>query len=45
MSRILAAITLWLSVILTILVTIACSVSIIVAGIIKLLLPVPPVWR
>src|SRR5690606_2861023 len=45
MSRILAAITLWLSVILTILVTIACSVPIIVAGIIKLLLPVPPVWR
>jgi hypothetical protein len=41
MSRLLAAITLLLSIILTILVTIACSVPIIIAGIIKLLLPVP----
>ena len=45
MSRLLAAITLLLSIILTILVTIACSVPIIIAGIIKLLLPVPVVWR
>lgn len=45
MSRLLAAITLPLSIILTILVTVACSVPIIVAGIIKLLLPVPVVWR
>ncbi|EPF0317196.1 acyltransferase [Enterobacter chuandaensis] len=45
MSRLLAAITLPLSIILTILVTIACSVPIIVAGIVKLLLPVPAVWR
>src|SRR5690606_39825740 len=45
MSRFLAAITLLLSILLTILVTVACSVPIIVAGIIKLLLPVPPVWR
>jgi len=45
MSRLLAAITLVLSIILTILVTIACSVPIILAGIIKLLLPVPRVWR
>jgi hypothetical protein len=45
MSRLLAAITLLLSIILTILVTIACSVPIIVAGMIKLLLPVPSVWR
>ena len=45
MSRLLAAITLLLSIILTILVTIACSVPIILAGIIKLLLPVPMVWR
>ncbi|MED5759210.1 acetyltransferase, partial [Enterobacter roggenkampii] len=45
MSRLLAAITLLLSIILTILVTIACSVPIILAGIIKLLLPVPVVWR
>jgi hypothetical protein len=44
MSRLLAAITLLLSIILTILVTIACSVPIIIAGIVKLLLPVP-VWR
>ena len=45
MSRLLAAITLPLSIILTILVTVACSVPIIIAGIIKLLLPVPVVWR
>jgi len=45
MSRLLAAITLVLTVALTILVTVACSVPIIVAGIIKLLLPVPAVWR
>ncbi len=34
-----------LSVALTILVTVACSVPIIIAGIIKLLLPVPAIWR
>ncbi|WP_435928409.1 acyltransferase [Dryocola sp. BD613] len=45
MSRLPAAITLLLSVILTILVTVACSVPIIIAGVIKLLLPVPALWR
>lgn len=45
MSRFFAALTLILSVALTILVTVICSVPIIIAGIIKLLLPVPAVWR
>lgn len=45
MTRILAAITLLLSIVLTILVTIFCSVPIILAGVVKLLLPVPVVWR
>lgn len=45
MSRLLAAITLLLSIVLTILVTILCSVPIILAGLLKLLLPVPAVWR
>ena len=45
MTRILAAITLLLSIVLTILVTIFCSVPIIIAGIVKLLLPVPVIWR
>ncbi|HAG2139934.1 TPA: acyltransferase [Salmonella enterica] len=45
MTRILAAITLPLSIVLTILVTIVCSVPIIVAGMVKLLLPVPGIWR
>lgn len=45
MPRLLAAITLVLSVALAILVTIACSVPIIMAGIVKLLLPVPVIWR
>lgn len=45
MSRLLAAITLPLSIALTIVVTIICSVPIIVAGLIKLLVPVPAVWR
>lgn len=45
MSRILAAITLVLSIALTVLVTLCCSVPIILAGIIKLVLPFPPVWR
>ncbi|ATF94913.1 acyltransferase [Cedecea neteri] len=45
MSRLLAAITLVLSIALTILVTIACSVPIILAGIVKLMLPVPAIWR
>jgi 1-acyl-sn-glycerol-3-phosphate acyltransferase len=45
MSRLLAAITLFFSVALTIVLTVACSVPIIIAGVIKLLLPVPAVWR
>ncbi len=45
MSRILAAITLPISILLTILVTVFCSVPIICAGLIKLLLPIPMVWR
>lgn len=45
MSRLLAASTLILSVALTILLTVACSVPIIMAGIIKLLLPIPAIWR
>lgn len=45
MLRLLAAITLPLSIALTILVTVICSVPIILAGLIKLLLPVPVVWR
>lgn len=45
MSRLLAAITLPLSIALTIVVTIVCSVPIIVAGLIKLLVPIPAVWR
>ena len=45
MSRLLAAFTLLLSVALTILVTVICSVPIIIAGIFKLLLPLPAIWR
>ncbi|NUU65997.1 acyltransferase [Enterobacteriaceae bacterium BIT-l23] len=45
MSRLLATLTLLLSIVLTILVTIGCSVPIIVAGVLKLLLPIPFVWR
>ncbi|MTD37485.1 acyltransferase [Erwinia sp. CPCC 100877] len=45
MSRLLATLTMGLSIALTILVTIGCSVPIIVAGMLKLLLPVPSVWR
>lgn len=45
MSRLLAAITLLLSVALTIVLTVFCSVPIIIAGIIKLLLPIPIIWR
>ena len=45
MSRLLAAITLPLSIALTIVVTIICSVPIIIAGLIKLLVPVTAVWR
>jgi 1-acyl-sn-glycerol-3-phosphate acyltransferase len=45
MSRLLATLTLLFSVVLTILVTIGCSVPIIVAGVLKLLLPIPFVWR
>lgn len=45
MARLLATVTLLLSIALTIVVTILCSVPIILAGLIKLLLPVPFVWR
>lgn len=45
MPRLLAAIMLLLNIALTILVTILCSIPIIVAGIVKFLLPVPTVWR
>ena len=45
MSRLLAAITLPLSIALTILVTIICSVPIIIAGLIKLLVSIPAVWH
>lgn len=45
MTRILAAITFLLSIVLTILVTIFCFVLIIIAGIVKLLLLVPVIWR
>jgi len=45
MSKLIAAITLFLSIALTIIVTVFCSVPIIVAGILKLLLPVPAAWR
>jgi len=45
MSRLLAAITLPISIALTILLTILCSIPIILAGIIKLVLPVPAIWR
>ncbi|WP_342322865.1 acyltransferase [Kosakonia sp. BYX6] len=45
MSRFLAVSTLVLSVLLTILVTVVCSVPIIVAGMLKLLLPIPFLWR
>lgn len=45
MSRLLAVIILFLSVLLTILVTIICSVPIIIAGMLKLLIPVPALWR
>ncbi|MGK9173609.1 acyltransferase [Yokenella regensburgei] len=45
MSRLLAVFTLMISSVLTIVVTILCAVPIIMAGMIKLLLPVPPLWR
>ncbi|WP_318370239.1 acyltransferase [Enterobacter sp.] len=45
MSRLRAAFTLLLSVALTILVTVLCSVPIILAGLIKILLPIPGVWH
>ncbi|MFU0968461.1 acyltransferase [Kluyvera ascorbata] len=45
MSRLLAAITLPISIALTILLTILCSIPIILAGIIKLIFPVPVIWR
>lgn len=45
MARLLATVTLLLSIALTIVVTILCSVPIILAGLVKLLLPVPFVWR
>ncbi|WP_226573706.1 acyltransferase [Mangrovibacter yixingensis] len=45
MSRLFATIVLLLSIFLTVLVTVFFSVPIICAGLIKLLLPVPGVWR
>ncbi|MEO3992497.1 acyltransferase [Pseudocitrobacter cyperus] len=45
MSRLLAAVTLPISIALTILLTILCSVPIIIAGIVKLILPIPVIWR
>ena len=45
MARLLATVTLLLSIALTIVVTVLCSVPIILAGLVKLLLPVPFVWR
>lgn len=45
MSKLIAAIVLLLSIALTILVTICCSIPIILAGILKLLVPFPPLWR
>lgn len=45
MSRLLAAITLPVSIVLTIILTILCSVPIIIAGIVKLILPFAPIWR
>ncbi|HGH3374218.1 TPA: acyltransferase [Kluyvera cryocrescens] len=45
MSRLLAAITLPISIALTILLTILCSIPIILAGIVKLIFPVPVIWR
>lgn len=45
MSRLLAAITLPISIVLTILLTILCSIPIILAGMIKLILPIPTIWR
>lgn len=44
-TRLFASVTLLLSIVLTILVTILCSVPIIIAGVVKLLLPIPFVWR
>lgn len=45
MSRLLAAITLPISIALTILLTILCSIPIILAGIVKLVFPIPVIWR
>ncbi|WP_421550533.1 acyltransferase [Kluyvera intermedia] len=45
MSRLLAAITLPISIALTILLTILCSIPIILAGIVKLIFPIPVIWR
>ena len=45
MPGLLSAVTLLLSITLTIVVTVLCSVPIILAGVVKLLLPVPFVWR
>lgn len=45
MPGLLSAVTLLLSIPLTIVVTVLCSVPIILAGVVKLLLPVPFVWR
>lgn len=45
MTRLIAAITLPISIALTVLLTILCSVPIIIAGMIKLILPFPPIWQ
>lgn len=45
MPRLLATLTLFLSIPLAIVVTVICSVPIILAGLLKLLLPVPALWR
>lgn len=45
MSRLLAASRLSLCIVLAIAITIVCSVPIILAGLVKLLIPLPAVWR
>ncbi|MHA8115953.1 acyltransferase [Kosakonia cowanii] len=45
MSRLPTVITLFFSVLLTILLTVVCSVPIIIAGLLKLLIPNPRFWR
>lgn len=45
MPRLLTPVIFIISVILTILVTVLCSIPITLAGIVKLLVPIPAVWR